>query len=229
MLLRFDEHVSTVAGSLRVLDASAEQVAIGKIERPSDREVAASLPDDLADGTYIVGWRVLSEDSHPIHGAFAFAVREELGDVSGVVEQALDADTGSGVLGSVHAVARFAALALALLVIGGAGLLALVLGPEERPRRVVWRAVLLASLGLVLATLVWAAATACAIGRVGPRRPAAVGSAPGRLRHVVRAGMGRTDRAGRGARRGRRRSSSFAAAAAPPSTSLRRCSPPASR
>ena len=45
-------------------------------------------------------------------------------------------------------------------MIGGSGLLALVLGPEERPRRVVWRAVLLASLGLVLATLVWAAATA---------------------------------------------------------------------
>ena len=162
---------------------------------------------------------MLSEDSHPIHGAFAFAVREELGDVSGVVEQALDADAGSGVLGSVHAVARFAALALALLVIGGAGLLALVLGPEERPRRVTWRAVLVASLGLVLATLVWAAATAAQ--SVGSGLDGLLRWAP--LQDVFATSFGQAwvARIVLGRRSpGRRRSSSFAAAAALPSTSL---------
>ncbi len=227
MLLRFDEHVSTVAGSLRVLDASAEPVAIGKFERPSDREVAASLPDDLADGTYIVGWRVLSEDAHPIHGAFAFAVREELGDVSGVVEQALDADAGSGVLGWVHAVSRFAALALALLAIGGAGLLALVLGPEERPRRVVWRAVLLASLGLVLATLVWAAATAAQ--SVGSGLDGLLRWAPLGTSSVRPSGThGSPGSCSRPRSPGRRRTSSSVGGAAPRRTSPRRCSRPAS-
>lgn len=32
------------------------------------------LPDKLAQGTYMVSWRVVSADGHPISGAFTFSI-----------------------------------------------------------------------------------------------------------------------------------------------------------
>ena len=36
--------------------------------------VTADLPDDLDDGTYVVAWRVVSSDGHPIAGSLTFHV-----------------------------------------------------------------------------------------------------------------------------------------------------------
>ena len=52
--------------------------------KPTDDSVSVGLPDDLPNGTYVVAWRVISADSHPIRGAFAYSVGDEpVGDTSG--------------------------------------------------------------------------------------------------------------------------------------------------
>ena len=156
--LRFDEPVETVSGAVRVFDATGAPVTVGAARQLTDLEVAAGLPDDLGPGTYTVAWRVVSADSHPIRGAFVFAVRRPVGDVAVVVEKALAAEETSRGLDTAQAIARFAALALVLLCLGGPALL--VFG-RHGPHvvRTTWRVVLGASLGLGLATVAWMAAT----------------------------------------------------------------------
>ena len=101
VVLRFDESVSTVAGSVRVFDGDVRRVDSGDVSKPSSDEVAVGLPAALADGTYTVAWRVLSADSHPIRGAFVFSVGEPTGDASGVVDEVLDAEAGSEAVDAV--------------------------------------------------------------------------------------------------------------------------------
>src|SRR5690606_8506496 len=108
-----------------VLDANANRLDIGEPEhREGDRaSLAVTLPD-LGDGAYVVAWRVVSSDSHPIGGAFTFRVGEP-GAVS-VDDQALIDDVlggsrdGDKALGAVYGVVRFAAFAGITVLVGAA-------------------------------------------------------------------------------------------------------------
>lgn len=40
----------------------------------TDTEMTGTLPAELADGAYLVEWRVLSEDGHPLEGSYTFEV-----------------------------------------------------------------------------------------------------------------------------------------------------------
>jgi copper transport protein len=51
VLLRFDEPVSTVSGSVRVFDSNARRVDLGKVTKASSDTVAVGLPADLPDDT----------------------------------------------------------------------------------------------------------------------------------------------------------------------------------
>lgn len=68
----FDESVSLVADGLQVYDAAGEPVEAESSAR--DAVVTADLPDGLDDGTYVVTWRVVSSDGHPIAGSLTFHV-----------------------------------------------------------------------------------------------------------------------------------------------------------
>jgi copper transport protein len=68
----FDEPVSLVADGVQVFDAAGEPVEAEAAAR--DEVVSAEVPDDLADGTYVVTWRVVSSDGHPIAGSLTFSV-----------------------------------------------------------------------------------------------------------------------------------------------------------
>ena len=70
IVLRFNEPVSPVA--LRVLDAGGGDRAAA-LPRSQDNEIRLALPA-LPDGGYIVSWRVVSADSHPIGGGFVFTI-----------------------------------------------------------------------------------------------------------------------------------------------------------
>ncbi|MFN8052253.1 MAG: CopD family protein [Acidimicrobiales bacterium] len=71
--LTFNEAVSLTNDSVRLLDVNGRTVATG---RPVavDNVVRTSVPTTLARGSYIVAWKVTSADSHPVSGAFTFAV-----------------------------------------------------------------------------------------------------------------------------------------------------------
>jgi copper transport protein len=73
VVLRFSEHITPVRGGFTVLDDQGRSA--GSVEAQSLAEDSLRLPlPHLADGAYSVTWRVVSADSHPVHGAFVFSV-----------------------------------------------------------------------------------------------------------------------------------------------------------
>jgi copper transport protein len=68
----YDEPVSLTDGSIQVFDAAGEPVDSSATSE--DEIVTADLPDELAAGTYVVAWRVVSADGHPISGSLTFSI-----------------------------------------------------------------------------------------------------------------------------------------------------------
>jgi len=68
--LRFDEPVAPIV--VRVL--RGDGTAVAAEARAEDNVVHVALPTSLPDGGYVVSYRVTSADSHPVGGAFVFAV-----------------------------------------------------------------------------------------------------------------------------------------------------------
>jgi copper transport protein len=71
--LQFNETVSIGAGYVRVLQAGGGPVDTGDASATGNT-VTVDLRSDLPDASYVVSYRVVSADSHPITGAFAFVV-----------------------------------------------------------------------------------------------------------------------------------------------------------
>lgn len=68
----FDEPVQLVADGLLAFDAEGRRVDVEPVAKGV--EVTGGLPGDLDDGTYVVTWRVVSADGHPIAGSLTFHV-----------------------------------------------------------------------------------------------------------------------------------------------------------
>jgi copper transport protein len=68
----FDEPVSLTDGSIQVFDAAGEPVEASAASE--DEIVTADLPEELPDGTYVVAWRAVSADGHPISGSLTFSI-----------------------------------------------------------------------------------------------------------------------------------------------------------
>lgn len=155
--LTFSEQVSASLGGIRVLDRDGERVDRGAV-RATGAEVSVDLAPDLADGTYVITYRVVSADGHPVRGSSVFAVGED------GVDEAVAREVGSGgsdrsweVLG---AIGRGLAYAGALLAAGGALFLVVAhRGGAERAglRRVVLLAAVVGAAGSLVALPVQAA------------------------------------------------------------------------
>ncbi|MCB7135609.1 copper resistance CopC/CopD family protein [Cellulosimicrobium marinum] len=72
LTITFNEPVQAVDGGTTVLaaDGTPVDVAVSSV----DAALVVTPADELADGTYVVSWRVISLDSHPVAGAFTFSV-----------------------------------------------------------------------------------------------------------------------------------------------------------
>jgi copper transport protein len=70
--ITFAEGVRVVPGGLRVLGQDGRRVDDAR-PRSSGSTVRLALPR-LANGAYVVSWRVVSADGHPVRGAFTFRV-----------------------------------------------------------------------------------------------------------------------------------------------------------
>jgi copper transport protein len=68
--LRFDEPVEVSLGSVRVVAANGHRVDLGRVYHPggASTRVAVGVRFGLAEGSYLVLWRVVSADSHPAAG-----------------------------------------------------------------------------------------------------------------------------------------------------------------
>src|SRR5215510_6881197 len=105
--LRFNEPVTLVM--LRVVDVNAKPVDTQP--RVENATIVLPLPPDLPNGTYVVSYRVISLDSHPVAGSIMFSVGEAVS--AGDTEAEVDAGDVATVLG----LAVIRALFLAALLI----------------------------------------------------------------------------------------------------------------
>lgn len=108
----FDEPVQLVPGGLLAFDASGEQVGVEA--SANGLEVEGDLPDTLDEGTYVITWRVVSSDGHPIAGSLTFHV----GAPSLKVEAPKVAPSDPGAVPTVQAVVHGTNY-VALLLAGG--------------------------------------------------------------------------------------------------------------
>jgi len=74
--LVFNESVGPVASAFTLYDSSGRYGGDdGRVSATSvDTVVTAALPPSLPDGSYLLSWRVVSADAHPINGLLPFVV-----------------------------------------------------------------------------------------------------------------------------------------------------------
>lgn len=147
----FTESVSAQAGFLKVVDSEGEQVSEGA-PTSSGRDVSVQLRSGLGEGSYIVSYRIVSADSHPITGAYAFVV----GDGPLVAATgAVIGGTTDPVVSVVFTVARWLSFA-GIVVFGGLAFVVLCWPAgrtDPRARRLVWAGWGAATGGAVLGLL----------------------------------------------------------------------------
>ena len=75
--LRYNEPVEASLGAVRLFDSQGRRIDTGATTKPSAQVVAVPIRTTLPDGAYVVTWRVISADSHPVQGSFTFQVGTE--------------------------------------------------------------------------------------------------------------------------------------------------------
>jgi copper transport protein len=112
--LRFDEPIEVSLGAIQVVAPSGTRVDTGRVSHVdgAGARVAVAVRGHLSNGSYLVVWRVVSADSHPVHGSFTFSIGQ-----AGPVAAAPSDGAGTS-LGFVLGVTRIAGYAGLLLVVG---------------------------------------------------------------------------------------------------------------
>jgi copper transport protein len=151
LVLRFNEPVSVDADGVALYDSDGERVDIGAVAAGGER-FAVELPA-LERGTYTVGWRAKSPDTHAIRGAFAFHVGAPDVSAPAAVDRTLAAQDEVGPQDALT-IARTAAVVLLLIGAGGAAGAILAVGRAcPGARRTTWTAIWAAAVAAAAASL----------------------------------------------------------------------------
>ena len=160
VVLHFDEQVSVSPTSIEVFNASAKRVDSGDTRHvPNDsHSVETAIPASLPAGGYVVTWRVVSADSHPVNGAFTFFIGAATGAgaISSEASRLLAQSSGSRTVGVTYGVMRFLAFVAVAVFLGGIVFVTLIWpegAADPRARRILWA-------GLIGLTVTTAAAFA---------------------------------------------------------------------
>jgi copper transport protein len=157
--LRYNESVEVDAGSVRIFDSKGNRVDTAG-PSTSGQTVTVPVREKLADGSYVVTWRVISADSHPVQGAFAFQVGTSANatspQVNALKDKLLGAETSDRAVGALYGVDRGVLFGGIALLIGGAAFATLVWPASAELRRTVrvtevgWGAAVVATVAGVL-------------------------------------------------------------------------------
>ncbi|MFJ3494849.1 copper resistance protein CopC [Streptomyces sp. NPDC086091] len=150
--LTFTESVGLLDDTFRVFDPRNNRVETrdeGHADGRSDT-ARVTLPTGLGTGTYTVAWRVVSEDGHPIAGAYTFSV----GKPSATLATVLTGDVEDPATEGLHKLARYLAYGGVTLLVGTAAFVALCRPPRLRPLRgpllTGWTALAVSTVALLL-------------------------------------------------------------------------------
>ncbi|HEX2850536.1 MAG TPA: copper resistance protein CopC, partial [Acidimicrobiales bacterium] len=152
--LTFSEAVTVPSGAIRVLDARGARVEQGRVTHPggAPSKVAVAVPR-LGAGAYVVTWRVVSDDSHPVQGTFTFAVGAAAPGAAAEAAGAAMQPRGDRALGVAYGVVRFLVFASLLVLVGSVAFVS-VLWPagstDRRTARIVWGSFLVLALGTLV-------------------------------------------------------------------------------
>jgi copper transport protein len=142
VILSFDEPVDLTLGTATAVGPNGSRVDSGYTQRDGGRTVTIALRPNAGPGTYVVSYRVVSVDSHPVSGGFVFRVgHAAAAPGAGVPENRSPAtSTNPGQaseptdLRAVYAACRYLGF-VGLLLLVGAALFRLALWPPGLPDR----------------------------------------------------------------------------------------------
>jgi len=132
VVLVFSEPVGLVAGQVKILGPGGG-VASGA---PSVRGAALHVPLTAVKthGTYVVSYRVISADTHPVGGALTFSIGAPSANAAGVAGASRDAGRVDPVVSVLMAAARWVGFVGMVLLIGVVTVIGR-LWPRRLPRR----------------------------------------------------------------------------------------------
>jgi copper transport protein len=105
--MHFSEPVTATQDTFRVYDEHGKQIKTKKATHPKgDPTTLGTVLPRLDKGRYTVVWRVVSADSHPVHGAFPFNVGEVANDDTDISRSLLSSDHASPAVRALQATAR---------------------------------------------------------------------------------------------------------------------------
>ncbi|MFJ4007829.1 copper resistance CopC/CopD family protein [Streptomyces sp. NPDC090023] len=175
LTLTYTESVGLLTDSFRIYDPENHRLRTGPADHAPGRAdtVRVPLPKRMAEGTYVVAWRVVSADSHPVSGALTFSVGER-----SVTTATAPGETENRTTTSLYNIARYLAYLAVALLLGAAAFLAYCRPPQRsllRPLFVTGAATLLGStLALLLLRGAYEEGTAptfASLGRTLTTRP----------------------------------------------------------
>jgi copper transport protein len=130
--LFFNEFVDTVFGQIRILNSAGNVVQTVKpIRDASSQSIVRAPISPLEPGTYVVVWRVASDDSHPVQGSFSFQIGNKSSVISATAQYQVLERHG---LARLLDVIRWVTYLGVVLLIGGIGLLQAVRTDRLSPR-----------------------------------------------------------------------------------------------
>jgi copper transport protein len=152
VVLRYSESVGTSLGAVRVVAPDGSRADTGRVTtRAGGTEVVAPLREGLGHGTYVLLWRVVSEDSHPVSGASTFSIGHESAVATAGTEEG-----GGGAAADLLTISRGVLYAGLVLLVGGLAFVLVVWPGGSRVRavrRVLWTGWGLVALGSVAGLL----------------------------------------------------------------------------
>ena len=77
IVLTFNERMEEEFYSIKVFNADGDIVTDSETQLSIDQKQLTQVLPSLSDGTYMVSYRVLSADGHPIEGSYIFTIGEE--------------------------------------------------------------------------------------------------------------------------------------------------------
>ncbi|GAA3207141.1 copper resistance CopC/CopD family protein [Oerskovia jenensis] len=159
VVLRFDEPVTVLDGSLVVSDLRGERWDLEQVTTTDGgHTVSVALPPDLPDGQYLASWRLLSLDTHVTGGSIDFTVGTRHG-APGTHPTGPEAPGTSPLGASARGIVAvgtslLAGVALSVLAIGRGRASGLAASPRIRRLEVAGLGLLVLGTGLGLATQV---------------------------------------------------------------------------
>ncbi len=160
IVLNFGEVVEVSFGSIRLFDSNSQLIVLptprhGAVDGAVDAKTVRVAIPDLGPGSFLVVWRVVSADSHPVQGAFAFQIGARGLNLASLGEEILDSSTAPISVRLMMGLAKWLSF-LGVMVLVGAMLLATRLVGVSRVRKIIFGSWIVAVIGSALVLLLQA-------------------------------------------------------------------------